>query len=66
MKICILKKIVPEKVSVIVTAYNHEKYIRQCLDNILNQKGRFKLEIILGDDQSSDNTRRIMQDYAEK
>jgi len=51
------------KISVVVTAYNHEKYIAQCLDSILMQKGSFELEIIFGDDCSRDKTRQIMQEY---
>ncbi len=51
------------KISVVVTAFNHEKYIAQCLDSILMQKGSYDLEVILGDDCSTDNTRQIMQDY---
>lgn len=54
------------KISVVVTAYNHEKYVAQCLDSILIQKGTYALEVILGDDCSADRTRRIMQEYAEK
>jgi len=54
------------KISVVVTAYNHEKYIGQCLDGILQQKGSFVLEVILGDDCSADRTRQIMHDYCEK
>ena len=54
------------KISVVVTAYNHEKYIAQCLDSILIQKGAFDLEVILGDDCSADKTRQIMQEYTER
>lgn len=52
-----------KKISVIVTTYNHEKYITQCLESILMQKGNFDLEIIIGDDNSTDKTREIIQDY---
>ena len=51
------------KISVVVTAYNHEKYIRQCLDGILLQKGALVLEVILGDDCSPDGTRQVMEEY---
>lgn len=51
-------------VSVVVVTYNHEKYIAQCLDSILNQKTRFDFEIILGEDESSDKTRDICLRYA--
>ena len=55
----------PPRISVVVTAYNHEKYISQCLDSILMQQGKFDLEVILGDDCSEDRTRQIMTEYAE-
>ena len=38
------------KVSVWMSAYNHEKYISQCLDSVLNQKTDFDFDIILGED----------------
>lgn len=51
------------KISVVVTSYNHEKYINQCIDSILNQKGNFEMEIILGDDRSTDRTGEILAKY---
>jgi len=53
-------------ISVVVTGYNHEKYIAQCIDSVLMQKGCFRLEVILADDCSSDSTGRIMQAYHKK
>ncbi len=53
-------------VSVLVQTYNHEKFIEQCLDSILNQKTDFPFEILLGEDCSSDNTRKICMNFAEK
>ncbi len=50
------------KISVIVTSYNHEKYIRQCIDSILMQKD-VNFELIIGDDCSADNTRNILEEY---
>ena len=41
------------KLSVIVPIYNVEKYLRQCLESIVNQTFR-DLEIILVDDGSPD------------
>ena len=46
------------KVSVIVAAYNIEKYIARCLDSILNQTYK-NLEIIVVNDGSSDNTGEV-------
>lgn len=54
------------KINVIVTTYNHEKYIAQCLESILEQKGDFQIEIIIGDDCSTDNTRKIVEGFGEK
>lgn len=53
-------------VSVCVTTFNHKDYIAECLDNILMQKTTFPIEIILGEDDSSDGTREICIDYAER
>lgn len=50
-------------VSVIVPTYNHEKYIGQALDSILAQKVSFPMEILIGDDCSSDGTCEILQKY---
>ncbi len=53
------------KISVIVPIYNVEKYLRECLDSIVNQT--FKdLEIILINDGSKDNSLEIINEYASK
>jgi len=54
------------KISVLVTSYNHERYIAQCLDSVLMQKGYYSLEIILGDDCSTDGTQAILARYREQ
>jgi len=54
------------KINVIVTAYNHEKYISQCLESVLEQRGDFQFEIIIGDDCSTDNTRKIIDKFQQK
>lgn len=54
------------KVSVCVVTYNHEKYIKECLESIVTQKCDFDFEVIVGDDCSTDNTRVIVQEYADK
>ena len=53
-------------VSVCIMAYNHEKYIAKALDSVLMQQGNFKLEILLGEDGSSDTTATIVRDYAQR
>ena len=51
------------KISVIVPVYNVEKFIRKCLDSIINQTME-DLEIILVDDGSIDNSGIICDEYA--
>lgn len=53
------------KISVIMTSYNHESYIREAIDSVLSQEG-VNLEIIMSDDCSKDNTFQIMEEYARK
>ena len=53
-------------VSVCVTTYNHEPYLAEALDAILAQRCDFGVEIILGEDCSSDNTLAICRAYDEK
>jgi len=50
------------KVSVFIPAYNQENYVCDCLDSVLAQDYPH-LEIVIGDDASTDNTPRILQDY---
>ena len=49
-------------ISVIVPAYNVEKYISSCLDSLLNQTKK-EIEIIAIDDGSTDNTLNILNEY---
>lgn len=51
------------KVSICIVVYNHEAYLAQCLESLLNQNTNFKFEIIVGEDCSLDNTREILKDY---
>ena len=53
------------KVSVIVPIYNVEKYLRRCLDSLVNQT-LADIEIILVDDESPDNSKEIYKEYLAK
>ena len=54
-----------EKISVIVPIYNVEKYLKTCIESIINQTYS-NIEIILVDDGSPDNCGKICDDYKEK
>lgn len=54
------------KVSVCVSTYNQEKYILQCLQSLADQKTDFNFEIIVGEDCSTDSTRKIVSDFSDK
>ena len=53
------------KVSVIIPVYNVEKYLRECLDSVINQTLK-DIEIICVNDGSTDNSLQILEEYADK
>ncbi len=54
------------KLSFIIPTYNCEKYIKKCLNSILNQKTNIKYEIIIVDDGSKDNTKKEVSKFLNK
>ncbi len=53
-------------VTVCVIAYNHGRYLRQCLQSIVDQQTQFPFEVIVGDDFSTDNTPEIICEFADR
>ena len=53
------------KVSVVVPIYNVEKYIKKCLDSLVNQTLQ-EIQIILVNDGSTDESGNIAKEYASK
>lgn len=53
-------------VSVLVLTYNHARFVRQALESVLAQRLRQPFEIIVSEDCSTDGTREIVQEYAER
>ena len=49
-------------ISVIINVYNGERYIKKCLDSILNQTYK-NLEILIVNDGSTDDTLKICKSY---
>ena len=56
----------PIMVSIRCLVYNHEPYLRQCLDGFVMQKTSFPFEAIIHDDASTDGSADIIKEYAEK
>lgn len=54
------------KVSICMIAYNHQEFISQAIESILAQKTTFPFELVISDDNSSDNTGKICAAYALK
>jgi glycosyltransferase involved in cell wall biosynthesis len=54
------------KVSVAITAYNHERFIEQAVESVLMQETGFEYELIVGEDCSQDRTREIVTALARR
>jgi glycosyltransferase involved in cell wall biosynthesis len=53
-------------VSVALITYNHEQFIAQAIESVLMQETAVGVELVIGEDYSTDGTRRIVQAYARK
>ena len=65
----ILQRRKPENkplVSVVLCTYNRAHYIRRSIDSVLSQKINFNIEILIGDDASTDDTKEILLDYQKR
>ncbi|MGY1688891.1 glycosyltransferase [Geodermatophilus sp. SYSU D01105] len=51
------------KVSVLVTTYNHERFLADALDSALAQEASFPFEVVVGEDCSTDRTRDVLLAY---
>lgn len=56
----------PILVTVICFVYNHETYLRDCLDGFVMQKTNFRFVVIVHDDCSTDNSANIISEYENK
>ena len=54
------------EVTVYCLVYNHEKYLRRCLESLTGQVTNFPYKVIVHDDVSTDGSREIIQEFAEK
>lgn len=54
-----------EKISVVIAICNKEKYLRKCIESVMGQTYK-NLQIILVDDDSTDDSGKICHEYADK
>lgn len=54
------------KVCVLCAVYNHEKYIRNCLEGILSQRTDFAFEVLVHDDASTDSSALVIREFEKK
>ncbi len=51
------------QLSIIIPAYNCEKYLEKCINSVLSQKLKYTYEIIIVNDGSTDNTNNVLAQY---
>jgi glycosyltransferase involved in cell wall biosynthesis len=61
-----LPKMTDPLVSVSMITYNHAPFIAQAIDGVLQQKVNFPIELVIGEDCSPDDTRKIVFEYQKK
>lgn len=52
------------KISACIVTYNQQNFIRECLQGVVNQKLSYDFEIIIGQDNSTDETHKICLEYS--
>ena len=63
---CSMKQQEPILVAIRCTVYNHEPYLRDCLEGFVMQKTNFRFVAVVHDDASTDNSAAIIREYEEK
>lgn len=61
-----LEKQQPPMVSITCITYNHERFISEAIESFLMQDTTFPVEIIIGEDCSTDDTREIVKQYCRR
>ncbi len=53
-------------VSILMVTYNHERFIARAIEGATQQETDFPFELVIGEDCSTDRTREIVSEYAER
>lgn len=56
----------PPLLTILSLCYNHEPYLRECLESVIMQKTNFRFEMLIGEDCSPDSSKSILQEYETK
>ena len=51
------------KFTIVTPSYNSQRFIRETIESVINQKGDFEIEYIVVDNCSTDQTRQIVEEY---
>lgn len=51
--------------SICVPVFNHSKYVIEALDSIKKQKTKYNYEVLIGEDCSTDDSRKVLKEYKE-
>lgn len=51
---------------IVIPAYNVEKYVRQCLDSVAQQKTKYRVQVVVIDDGATDRTPQIVDEYRDR
>lgn len=62
--VCDLGNLPPPKVSVFCMVYNHEKFVAQAIEGFLMQEVSFSTLMVIGEDNSTDASRQVIQKYS--
>lgn len=52
--------------TVVITTYNHEAYLSEAIESVLMQRTNFAVDIVIGEDCSTDGTRAIAEEYVRR
>jgi glycosyltransferase involved in cell wall biosynthesis len=53
----------PLQFSIVTPSFNSQRFIRETIESVINQKGDFKIEYIVVDNCSTDQTRQVVEKY---
>ena len=53
-------------VSICMITYNHQQFVSEAIESTLNQETDYSFELVIGEDYSADDTRKICEEFQKK